>query len=271
MSLLKASIQRSRRGKYEHYCVHLSSHFDVVTSRDDFYQLGTITFVCKKHHHTNRLKVTSFGNKVATKLPVERWCEKCNTEKDHQDRTETFRQEVQLVTGHIIQTVNWTSRQVTYECGNCHRPCSSYVQNFLKPHSRYCGKCQNDPHRVPFQQIQEIAQTHGKLVLTSPEEYRCNSQPLRVRCTCGQEYEVSWKDLSRRDSSCMSCKVGKFEATCMRVYGVRNVSQLPEIMEKIVKKWIHFERLYVTIGQGHSRTGLGTGRVGLFVQRTKSE
>lgn len=227
---------RSKRGKFENYCRHVASHFEVLSGKEQFYQSNEMVLRCKHAGHEKALKATSIANKMCVLKDLSLWCNACNRESRFAEKTQSFAQQMDEKVGHSIVSVDWSTRRVEYKCVNCGETRQNYVHNLKrKDATGRCDKCQNDDRRVPFQMIRETAEKNGKTILTCAEEYRCNSQKLRMQCTCGNEYTVNWKDFSRRDSSCMFCKVGKFEATCMRLYGVRNVSQLPEVMEKIVK------------------------------------
>jgi hypothetical protein len=61
---------------------------------------------------------------------------------------------------------------------------------------------------------------------------------VRFRCKCGTEYEKRFEMLNKyKLAYCKECSIKKnnekYKETCMKRFGVSNVSKLPEIMDKI--------------------------------------
>lgn len=226
---------RSKRNKYENYCSHIVSHFTVVSTRTEFYETGEFHFVCNRAGHPCKMKITSFGNKICNVKDLDAWCDKCNRVERQCNMTKMFREEIEEKLGHQIQTVDWSTRKVTYTCITCGETRQSCVQNLSKETSTStCQKCQNIVNRLEFDEVQKTCEANGKVLLTKPSEYTTNKQKLDLLCECGASYAARLQDI-RKGKSCIQCKLKKYEETCQRMYGVRNVSQLPEVMEKITK------------------------------------
>jgi hypothetical protein len=171
--------------KYKNYCLFLEKHFEVKTTKDDFYENKKIVYVCHKNSHVNTLSIASFGNKKS-KIDIEHFCQGCKNDEDCEKQKVEFCQNVLETTGHIILEVNFSTRKLEYQCGNCGSINKSFIQNFDKNTTSFCNKCQNNK--------------------------RINNK----------EYKDSI--------------LKKYEETCLKRYGVRNVSQNSTIFERIVKR-----------------------------------
>lgn len=232
---MAAKTQRSKRGKYENYCHHVESHFDVVTTREQFYETGIMSMICKHKNHKVSLKVTSMGNKIHAIKDLDQWCDQCNRQHRHYTQVKLFTEQIESKSGHQIDDVNWKTRKVMFHCGNCGAECSNFVHNLKRlSSSGKCVRCQNDERRLSFEDLKTMVEKQGKVLLTKCDEYRSNKQKLEMLCECGKPYSAVLSDVNR-GKSCVDCKTAKFESTCMELYGVRNVSHLSEVMEKIVK------------------------------------
>jgi len=104
--------------KYKNYCTFLEPYFDVITTYKEFYDSNRISFICKEYGHVNTLNINSFGNKK-TKVKIEDFCQECKYEKENKEKTEKFMVQVFGENGHIIKSVDFSTRKVSYECGNC--------------------------------------------------------------------------------------------------------------------------------------------------------
>jgi len=219
--------------KYKNYCDFLADHFDVISSKDDFRNSKNITFRCKIAGHDNTLKATTFGNKKAAQPDASQWCEVCKKSAlEEKDRLE-FSEEVKHL-GHEILSVK-SGKDVVYRCGNCGRENTTTKQNFRKSkRTEFCSHCQNAPRRIAYTELVRVVEAQGMKLLTTAEEYTNNKQKLRLVCICGNDqHEAVLFDIRRGKHCKENCKTRKFEATCTDKYGVRNVSQVPEIFEKI--------------------------------------
>jgi hypothetical protein len=219
--------------KYDNYRMFLETHFDIITSKNDFYDKNEIVYRCRSKSHLNRLGVTSFANKKS-KCSIEHFCQGCKDEHENLDKRREFISRICDKTGHIIIDVNFSTRKVHYQCGNCSEITQSFTQNFNDA-TPFCLKCQNDKYKIPFDTLKEKVESYGFRLLTLSSEYQNNKQKLKVLCVCGKPHQSILSDIVR-GKHCGECKLKKYESTCMVRYGVRNVSQDPVIFEKIVKK-----------------------------------
>jgi hypothetical protein len=97
--------------KYKNYCKFLESYFIILTEKEEFYKNNVISFQCKEKNHINTLNIHSFGNKKS-KLTVDKFCKGCKDEKDNIIQTSDFTKRVFDKTGHIIKSVNFSTRKV---------------------------------------------------------------------------------------------------------------------------------------------------------------
>jgi hypothetical protein len=219
--------------KYRNYSAFLDEHFTVLSSVDEFKESKEIRFQCKAAGHVNILKATSFGNKKAANPDAATWCEGCKKTTIEAKETQDFGEEVKHL-GHTIVAVTG-GKFVRYRCGNCDRENTSTKANLRRAGTtRFCNHCQNEPRRLTYDELCRIVEAHGMQLLSSADEYRNNKQKLRVRCVCGNDqHEATLADVRDGKHCRGSCRARKYEETCMERYGVRNVSQHPEIFEKI--------------------------------------
>lgn len=227
--------------KYKNYSTFLEPYFDVITTYKEFYDCKTISFICKEDGHVNTLNINSFGNKK-TKVKIEEFCQECKVQKQNKEKTEKFKVEVLEKNGHIIKSVDFSTRKVSYECGNCGDINNSFTQNFDKNTTNFCLTCQNDKYRIPYTRLKDKVESHGFSLLTKENEYKNNKEKLNLLCVCGNPYMSVLSDIIR-NKNCEQCKLKKYEKTCMDRYGVRNTSQDPLIFEKIFKN-SHLRKQY---------------------------
>jgi len=225
--------------KYSNYSNFLKEFFDIQTSLGDFNKYKKITYVCKEKGHINTLSVASFGNKKC-KTEAKNFCQGCKDELENNKKIEDYKKHIKDKYGHIIITLDFTTRKVIYICGNCNEETNTYTQNFSKQtRGGYCPKCQNDKFRVPYQKIKKRVEDQGMTLLTEEKEYENNKQKLRVICVCGNDkYEAVLIHISQGKKCSLNCKLKKYEETCIERYGVRSVSQHPPIFEKILKSLV---------------------------------
>ena len=219
--------------KYKNYCLFLEPYFKVTTSKDEFYETETITFACISKGHVNHLNINSFGNKKC-KTNIEDFCQVCKNERDLQLQKSIFCRDVFEQTGHTIVDIDFSTRKVVYQCGNCGSVNHTFTQNF-KDATCFCSKCQNDKNKIAYETLKEKVESHGFTLLTQECEYQNNKTKLKLLCVCGIPYESVLSDIVR-DKNCENCKIKKFEKTCIERYGVRNVSQDPAIFDRIMKR-----------------------------------
>lgn len=112
------------------------------------------------------------------------------------------------------------------------------VKHFLKKTTitDCCIKCQNNDRRIPYNLLQSTVEKHGLTLITKPDDYISNKHKLELLCQCGKPFS-SRLALIKRGKKCQTCtynqQVKTSESTTMRLYGVKNVTFLPEILSKI--------------------------------------
>lgn len=222
--------------KYYNYCEFLKEFFDVQSTLEQFTKDNKIIFVCKTKGHINCLNVASFGNKKC-KVVSKDFCQICKDENEIYKKTEDFKNEIKDKYGHNIINVNFSTRKVEYNCGNCGSFSSTFIRNFRKDdRTNTCPKCQNDKFKIPYQEIKSRIEKQGMKLLTEEKDYQNNKQKLKVICVCGNDkYEAVLFDIKKGKKCSENCKVRKYEKSCIEKYGVRNVSQHHLILEKIFK------------------------------------
>jgi hypothetical protein len=187
-------------------------------------------FRCKIAGHQNELSTASFSNKKC-KVPLNEFCIECAKEKNNEGHTKEYIQIIKEKTGHTILTVDFTTRKVTYQCGNCKSFSESFTHNMLHNNTGVCSHCQNWKNRVPYNKLKEDVESYGMKLVTRDEQYTGNKQMLDVICECGKPYQMILNSI-RQDKKCLECKSRKFKNTCMERYGVENVMSVPEIFDK---------------------------------------
>lgn len=228
-----------KMSKYINYSNFLKEFFNIHTTYEEFTKDKKIKFVCKENGHENILSVASFGNKKC-KVEAKDFCQPCKDDIENNFKTEQYKKDIKDKYGHIIISVNFTTRKVVYICGNCNEETNTYTQNFYKEtRGSYCPKCQNDKFKVSYEEIKKRIEEQGMTLLTEEKEYKNNKQKLKVICLCGNDkYEAVLIHISQGKKCSLNCKLKKYEDTCIERYGVRSVSQHPPIFEKILKSLV---------------------------------
>lgn len=230
--------------KYINYTNFLKDYFEIATSYEEFTKDKKITFICKDSGHTNVLSITSFGNKKA-KIDISDFCQGCKEDRENEEKSEKYKKEILERLGHRITKINFTTRKVTYICGNCGEENETFTQNLNKEsNTGVCGKCQNDKNRKDYEELKKEIEDHGYTLLTKKEDYKTNKQKLDVLCKCGNPHSSILSDL-KRDKCCQKCKLKKCQETCIEKYGVKNVAQNEEVKLKIApNKRKYFQEKY---------------------------
>lgn len=250
---------RSKRDKFHNYCHFVASHFDVMSDKEMFYQSNEMVLKCKRAGHEKPLKVTSIANKKYYLKDLDLWCDLCNREARYAFKTQSFATEVDEKVGHSIVSVDWSTRRVEYKCVNCGETRQNYVHNLKRKEATgRCDKCQNDDRRIPFSKLCEIVENCGKKLITTSDDYQNNKQKLQVVCECGQIYGARLVDI-KRGKSCGQClydrQQQRSEATVMNAHGVRNVMQVPEVIEKVLKSGFTSKEFILPSGRSESVQG----------------
>lgn len=254
--------------KYNNYCQFLEPLFTVVSSEDDFKKTKTIVYKCKEKEHTNSLSIASFSNKKS-KIPIEQFCTECKTFHENETKFQTLKTDLYTKTGHILLSMDHSTRRVKYECGNCKSETQTFVQNLLSATS-FCSKCQNDKNRKKYDELKTQVESHGYKLITLENEYTNNKQKLNVLCQCGNPYSAVLSDLMR-DKSCMKCKSEKTVKTCMAKYGVPNVSKDPEIYRKICESSLKSKKYVFPSGRTIKIQGYENVAIDLLLKEGISE
>ena len=216
--------------KYDNI-VNFLSDYEIVTQMDEFYKEKKIEFKCKLNH-INTLTSNSFSNKK-TKIPAEDFCTTCKKIKELEIHTEEFVSKIKLKSGHIVLSVNFSTRVVIYECFTCKTECKTFIGNLLKSNG-VCSQCQNDKNKLDFKYIQSQVSQQSMVLLTKKEDYVNNKQKLKLLCICGNFHDAVLSDI-KRGKKCIICKLEKCKKTCIERYGADNVSKVPEIYKKILR------------------------------------
>jgi hypothetical protein len=218
----------------------------VKSTLEDFTTHKFIEFVCKASGHTNRLSVASFGNKKS-KVDIRDFCTECKADQTLEQRAQTYKTDIHNRFGHTVTTVNFSTREVEYVCGNCQATGHTFISNFERTvRTPYCPKCQNDSNKLTYEEIKRRVEEKGMTLLTKKEEYKNNKQKLKLICCCGNENYESVLSEIKRDRNCKGCKTAKYEKSCLEKYQVRNASQHPDVLDKIFS----YERKSYTFPSG---------------------
>ena len=221
--------------KYKNYYNFLEPHFEVVTKKDEFYEKGEMEYICRVKNHLNRLGAASFGNKKAKVKEASAFCQGCQQASSISSQTSEFLKKIYENTGHTVTDVNFSSRIVKYQCGNCGKETSTDISNIRESHSKYCGNCCHDKYKLDYGDLKNKVESRGFKLITPADQYKNNKQKLDVLCICGSPHQAILSDLVR-SKSCMECKTKKQIATCQERYGVDNVFQIPVIIDAIQEK-----------------------------------
>jgi hypothetical protein len=215
--------------KYQNATVFLSSHFEMVSTLDDYINTKRFIFRCKEFSHSNELSTASFSNK-RYKVKLEEFCIGCVKEKENQQHTKEYINTVKEKTGHTVLSADFTTRKVTYQCGTCDSVSESFTSNLLNINTGVCGNCQNWKFKLPYEKLKSDVESYGMKLITAPDQYTGNKQMMDVMCECGKPYQMILSSI-RQGKKCLECKSRKFKETCMERYGVENVMHVPEIFE----------------------------------------
>lgn len=225
--------------QYNNIIKHLSEHFDILTSSEDYYKKEELErdfqFRCKEKKHINTLKTTSYINKRALfnkqKLPLKDFCQICVDEKEQDMNFDNYVNEVLDKTGHLLVSYDTKERDAVYICCNCNETRKTKLQSLLINKGN-CPNCQNNKFRLPYEKLKQDVESHGFKLVTKSEEYTSNKQKLDVICKCGTPYQTYLVSI-RQDKHCeTNCKTVKYEETCMKKYNERNVMHIDETFYK---------------------------------------
>ena len=78
-----------------------------------------------------------------------------------------------------------------------------------------------------------MVESKGMKLLNNKDEKYVKKNTI-VKCSCGRENTMRLYDIMR-NRKCMGCKQERTKKTCLKKYGVDNVSKSQEILDKIVK------------------------------------
>jgi hypothetical protein len=119
--------------------------------------------------------------------------------------------------------------EYTCVCGN--KTSCQAAGLYKKDRQAICPQCQNEKFKLKLVDLKRIFEECGCELLET--EYPGHKDiPLLYRCECGRKDTKRKHDILR-GRRCPDCKVAKYRATCMRLWGVENASQHPEVFHKI--------------------------------------
>ena len=201
--------------KYNNHKTFLESiGFELKTSFDEF-KNNEISFRCTKDHVTN-LKVTSFMNKKCKyKDDYSLLCTICTSENNDKHNFEVYSEKIFAKNGHLLLTLDSSTRKCSYECGNCGNITYTSIQNLLKySATEYCSKCINIKNRVDIDSVNDILKKFNYTCL----EYN-NNKDLKVECD--KKHTTSTLSLFdyKRGRRCPVCAVVKRKETLIEKYG----------------------------------------------------
>jgi hypothetical protein len=214
--------------KYNNHKIFLESiGFQLETSFDEF-KNNEISFRCTKNHITN-LKVTSFMNKKCKyKHDYSLLCTTCTSENNDKHNFEIYSEKIFTKNGHILLTLDSSTRKCSYQCGNCDNLTYTSIQNLLKGSStEYCSKCINIKNRLDIGSVNDILKKINYTCL----EYK-NNKDLKVECD--KKHITSTLSLFdyKRGRRCPICAIDKRKETCLSKYGCYNVMHNADIFLK---------------------------------------
>lgn len=217
--------------KYDNSVTFLSPFFTILTTSKEFYDTNKIQFRCNICEYTHTLTVSSFSNK-RYKISLEEFCTNCKKHKELSQQQDNFIKTIKELCGHVVLSVNFSSRKVIYECFTCKKENNTFICNLKRSKLGVCPSCQNDKNKVEFEKIKMTVEKQGMKLLSLKEDYKNNKTKLKLLCKCGENYDALYCDI-KRAKNCVQCKTQKFKDTCIERYGEDNVSKVPEIFEKI--------------------------------------
>lgn len=216
--------------KYHNICHFLESLFTIHTTKEEWDRDAKIKFRCKEYHHENQLTSASFTNKKS-KVPLKEFCVHCKHDIELKQKTDEYIQTVLTKTGHIVTSVDFTTRLVHYQCSHCMTMNQSHTHNLLHANKGRCSHCQNESFRLTYEEVQKTVEEHGMTLLLPKDGYTYNKQLLPLLCRCERPHQAVLSDI-RRDKHCVECKKEKCKASCLEKYGVENPFQYEAFKEK---------------------------------------
>jgi len=95
-----------------------------------------------------------------------------------------------------------------------------------------CAECSRNTSRNNAASIKAHFDEESCELLTPLNEYKSITQPLSYQCSCGAISTITYKAF-RNGQRCRECMGERRKMTTLKLYGVENVSQSPEIQAKI--------------------------------------
>ena len=92
-----------------------------------------------------------------------------------------------------------------------------------------CKQCQIEAKTLKYEDVKQYFSDHNCVLLS--ETYICNSIALSYKCECGNVADICFSDF-QKGSRCAGCAIKRRDATNLKLYGVKNVFQVPEIRER---------------------------------------
>jgi hypothetical protein len=191
--------------QYQHFVEKLNAfQMQMITTQDEFMSKKIIEYRCPKGH-TNSLTSASFINKTSPSQLEKQSniCSECHVMQRDID-------EIKIVLGNLnFEFLSFEREKnvkvVTYRChcGNVSR--TDWRNLKKKDRKSNCSKCQNNVHKINFEDIVVAFQEQGCQLVTKAEEYKNNKQKLDYICSCGHPSQIIFMDF-KRGKRCMKCR-----------------------------------------------------------------
>jgi hypothetical protein len=120
-----------------------------------------------------------------------------------------------------------------YTC-RCSKELSVEYRQFMKCHETWngCKDCLIKSQRKPYDDIFDLFEHRGIILLHAKEEYTDRHQKLLCICVCSRVAQLCVSEVSR-GRLCSGCKDERREETNLQLYNVKNPFQSEEIKIKI--------------------------------------
>ena len=217
--------------RFTNFCKKIREHdYKVVSTSQSFARDKLIEFECIEGH-SSCMNENSFINKTATKSlqKLLSLCGKCNTHLHVLQKIQKRAEELEFKILRLYED-NLTVEYIC-KCGSINK--SNVKALHQSRRTKSCPKCQNDPFKVLYTDLQKTFTDKGCELLTQPQEYKNNKQLLSYKCICGEIGTIVYNDL-KRGRLCINCKLTRAKDTSFDKYGFDNPSKSDEIKQKIV-------------------------------------
>lgn len=125
-----------------------------------------------------------------------------------------------------------------WECAQGHRWKATY-RNVATGNKTWCPICyettdqRGASQKLTIEEVREKIESYGLELVST--EYISSKDKLKVRCFCGEIWEITYNDLQQKARTCRKCAVPKRKNTNMERYGVNMPSQKLEFARKAAR------------------------------------